>query len=48
MNKLKSFGSSQILLASVPTLGREICRGQLKKVANLEMSTAGRGILQEN
>ena len=30
------------------TLGREICRGKLKKVENLEMSTVGRGIWQEN
>ena len=30
------------------TLGREIWRGKLKKVENLEMSTVGRGILQIN
>ena len=30
------------------TLGREIWRGKLKKVENLEMSTVGRGIWQEN
>ena len=30
------------------TLGREIWRGKLKKVENLEMSTLGRGICQEN
>ena len=29
-------------------LGREICRGKQKKVENLEMSTVGRGIWQEN
>ena len=29
-------------------LGREIWRGKLKKVENLEMSTVGRGIWQEN
>ena len=29
-------------------LGREICRGKLKKMENLEMSTVGRGIWQEN
>ena len=32
----------------IPTLGREIWRGKLKKVENLEMSTVGRGIWQEN
>ena len=32
----------------IHTLGREICRGKLKKVENLEMSTVGRGIWQEN
>ena len=30
------------------TSGREIYRGKLKKVENLEMSTVGRGIWQEN
>ena len=30
------------------TLGREIWRGKLKKVENLEMSTVGREIWQEN
>ena len=30
------------------TLGREIWRGKLKKVENLEKSTVGRGIWQEN
>ena len=30
------------------TLGREIRRGKLKKVENLELSTVGRGICQEN
>ena len=30
------------------TLGREIWRGKLKKVENLEMSTLGRGIWREN
>ncbi len=29
-------------------LGTEIWRGKLKKVENLEMSTVGRGIWQEN
>jgi hypothetical protein len=29
-------------------LGREIWREKLKKVENLEMSTVGRGIWQEN
>ena len=32
----------------IHTLGREIWRGKLKKFENLEMSTVGRGILQEN
>ena len=32
----------------IHTLGREIWRGKLKKVENLEMSTVGRGIWQEN
>ena len=32
----------------IHTLGREIWRGNLKKVENLEMSTVGRGIWQEN
>ena len=30
------------------TLAREIWRGKLKKAENLEMSTVGRGIWQEN
>ena len=30
------------------TLGREIRQGKLKKVENLEMSTVGHGIWQEN
>ena len=30
------------------TLGHEIWRGKLKKVENLELSTVGRGIWQEN
>ena len=30
------------------TLGREIWRGKLKKVENLEMSTVASGIWQEN
>ena len=30
------------------TLGREIWRGKLKKAENLEMSTVGHGIWQEN
>ena len=30
------------------TLGREICRGKLKKVENLEMPTVGHGKWQEN
>jgi hypothetical protein len=30
------------------TLGREIRRGNLKTVENIEMSTVGRGIWQEN
>ena len=30
------------------TLGREIRRGKLKKLDNLEMSTVGHGIWQEN
>ena len=30
------------------TLGREIWRVKLKKVENLEMSTVGRGIWEEN
>ncbi|SGA30651.1 Uncharacterised protein [Chlamydia abortus] len=29
-------------------LGREIWRGKLKRVENLEMSTVGNGIWQEN
>ena len=32
----------------IHTLGREIWRGKLKKVENLEMYTVGHGILQEN
>ena len=32
----------------IHTLGREIWRGKLKKVENLEMSTVGIGIWQEN
>ena len=32
----------------IHTLGHEIWRGKLKKVENLEMSTVGRGIWQEN
>ena len=32
----------------IHNLGREIYRGKLKKVENLEMSTVGRGIWQEN
>ena len=32
----------------IHTLGREIWRGKLKKVENLEMSTVGLGIWQEN
>ena len=32
----------------IHTLGREIWRGKLKKVENLEMYTVGRGIWQEN
>jgi len=32
----------------IHTLVREIWRGKLKKVKNLEMSTVGRGIWQEN
>ena len=32
----------------IHTLGGEIWRGQLKKVENLEMSTVGHGIWQEN
>ena len=32
----------------IHNLGREIRRGKLKKVENLEMSTVGRGIWQEN
>ena len=32
----------------IQTLRREIWRGKLKKVENLEMSTVGRGIWQEN
>ena len=30
------------------TLGREIWRGKLNKLENLEMSTVGHGIWQEN
>ena len=32
----------------IHNLGREIWQGKLKKVENLEMSTVGRGIWQEN
>ena len=32
----------------IHTLGCEIWRGKLKNVENLEMSTVGRGIWQEN
>ena len=32
----------------IHTLGRDIWRGKLKKVENLEMSTVGRGIWHEN
>ena len=32
----------------IHTLGREIWRGKLKKVYNIEISTVGRGIWQEN
>ena len=32
----------------IHTLGLEIWRGKLKKVENLEMSTVGRRIWQEN
>ena len=32
----------------IHTLGHEIWRGKLKKVENLEMSTVGCGIWQEN
>ena len=32
----------------IHTLGHEIWRGKLKKVENLEMSTVGCGICQEN
>ena len=32
----------------IHTLGREILRGKLKSVENLEMSTVGHGILQDN
>ena len=32
----------------IHTLGHEIWRGKLKKLENLEMSTVGRGIWQEN
>ena len=32
----------------IHTLGRERWRGKLKKVENLEMSTVGHGIWQEN
>ena len=39
---------TSITIESFHTLGREIWRGKLKKVENLEMSTVGRGIWQEN
>ena len=32
----------------IHTLGHEICRGILKKVENIEISTVGCGIRQEN
>ena len=32
----------------IQTLGRQIWRGKLKNVENIEMSTVGRGISQEN
>ena len=32
----------------IHTLGCELWRGKLKKVENLEMSSVGRGIWQEN
>ena len=32
----------------IHTLGREILQGKLKKLENLEMSTVGHGIWQEN
>ena len=32
----------------IHTLGREILRGKLKNVENIEMSTVGCGIWQEN
>ena len=32
----------------IHTLGREIWRGKLKKLENLDMSTVGHGIRQEN
>ena len=32
----------------IHSLGREIWRGKLKKVENLEMSTVGHGIWKEN
>ena len=35
-------------ICEIHTLGREIRRGKLKKVGNLEMSTVGLGIWQEN
>ena len=31
----------------IPTLGREICRGKLKKGKNLEISTVGHRIWQK-
>ena len=34
--------------SEIHTLGHEISQGKLKKVENLEMSTVGRGIWQEN
>ena len=41
--KIENHGKSKM-----HTLGREIWRVKLKKVVNLEMSTVGHGIWQEN
>ena len=41
------YGEKSENLGEIHTLGREIWRGKLKKVENLEMSTLGRGIWQE-
>ena len=41
--KTESHGKSEI-----HTLGREIWRGKLKKAGNLDISTVGQGIWQEN